>query len=94
MTDHLTILVSECRLYPDGEDDPLLAPPIGGPGIPGMFGTEFTGRASSTLQQIASEREREREKQGDMVKKYDKNYRLQSIISYISFPSFENDLQI
>lgn len=51
-TDHLTNLVSECRLYPDGEDDPLLAPPTGGPGIPGMLGTEFTGLASSTLQQM------------------------------------------
>lgn len=63
MTDHLTILVSECRLYPDGEDEPLLAPPTGGPGIPGMLGTEFTGLASSTLQQIPREKEREREKQ-------------------------------
>lgn len=45
-TAHLTNFVSACRLYPEGEDDPLLAPPTGGPGIPGTLGTEFTGRAS------------------------------------------------
>lgn len=59
MTDHLTILVSECRLYPDGEDDPLLAPPTGGPGIPGILGTVFTVLASFTLQQITREKERD-----------------------------------
>lgn len=66
MTHYLTILVSEFILYPDGEDDPLLAPPTGGPGIPGMLGTEFTGLASSTSQQNP---EREREKQIDNVNK-------------------------
>lgn len=45
----LTILVSEYMLYPDGEEEPLLAPPTGGPGIPGMLGTEFTGLACYTL---------------------------------------------
>lgn len=49
----LTSLASECRLYPDGEDDPLLAPPTGGPGIPGMFGTELAGRASFEGKQIS-----------------------------------------
>ena len=42
----LTILASECRLYPDGDEEPLLVPLIGGPGIPGMLGTMFSGLAS------------------------------------------------
>lgn len=40
----LTILASECTGSPDGEMDPLLL--MGGPGIPGMFGTMDIGRAS------------------------------------------------
>lgn len=57
MVDHLTILASECRLYPDGEDDPLLVPLTGGPGIPGMLGTVFTGLASYALQQTPIQRQ-------------------------------------
>lgn len=42
----LTVLASECVLYPDGEEEPLLLPPIGGPGIPGILGTVFDDLAS------------------------------------------------
>lgn len=44
----LTILVSLCELYPDGEEEPLLLPPIGGPGIPGILGTGFDDLATYT----------------------------------------------
>lgn len=49
----LTILVSVWRPYPDGDDEPLLTPPTGGPGIPGMLGTVFTGLASFKTYQIS-----------------------------------------
>lgn len=80
MTNYLTILVSECRPYAEGEDEPLLAPPTGGPGIPGMLGTELTGLASSTLQTNA---QREREEQMG----YGENTR--SFTYYISFHLFK-----
>lgn len=40
----LTILASECVVYAEWE--PLLPPPRGGPGMPGMLGTMCMGRAS------------------------------------------------
>lgn len=49
-------------MYPDGEDEALLAPPTGGPGIPGMLGTTvFNGLASCTVQQISMKRETEKQ---------------------------------
>lgn len=46
----LTILASLWGIYPDGEDEPLLLPPSGGPGIPGMLGTIQRGLASYITQ--------------------------------------------
>lgn len=46
------ILASECTGSPDGEMDPLLL--MGGPGIPGMFGTMDIGRASDITEGICT----------------------------------------
>lgn len=51
----LTVLASECVLYPDGEEEPLLLPPIGGPGIPGILGTVLDDLASYRQTHIATQ---------------------------------------
>lgn len=48
------ILASACMLYPDGEEEPLLAPPTGGPGIPGTLGTALTGLARDMTEVICT----------------------------------------